>query len=64
MKVICLVSHKQPESEPGKFKLFEHGREYELDEFDPSLFRAVNPSTDMGNEPAVKAGKSKKSAEV
>jgi len=51
MKYECLKSHEQPGSEPGKFTRYEAGMVCELDEAEPSYFRAVYGNTD-GKEKA------------
>lgn len=39
MRVLCLVSHEQPGDEPGKFTVYEAGKEYDVDDPEPGLFR-------------------------
>jgi hypothetical protein len=40
-RVVCLKSHKQPGPGPGKWTSYEVGREYDVENPDPALFRSV-----------------------
>ena len=46
MKVICIISHEMPGTEPGKFKRFDAGTEYDMDYLDSTFFCAVHSSID------------------
>jgi hypothetical protein len=41
VKRVCLKSHKQPGPGPGKWTSYEVGREYDVENPDPALFRSV-----------------------
>ena len=38
MRVLCLISHERPGIEPGKFSVYEAGKEYDVDDPEPGLF--------------------------
>ena len=62
MKVICIISHEMPGTEPGKFKRFDAGTEYDMDYLDSTFFCAVHSRRNDGRETIDEGRKGEKSA--
>lgn len=61
MRCLCLIDHEQPGDETGKFTRYEAGKEYDLDDPEPGLFRAVHGIGEQAVDSMQHTGEGKKS---
>ena len=59
MRVLCIMSHDVPIADTGRFKRYEAGRVYEVEDPEPGLFRAAGGTSDHKPEAAAKAPRHK-----